>query len=217
MGDALVDGTSGNRYIYMDVTTLSGASENGFEVWAGPPDYVNTVSANVNTRNVQVINKASIHSSRGATVFGIGHVPMNSNVNFNVDIPLIFVGPEYAGTSIYVSLYDSDAGADPPIVFFFDSIAESDWSLTFSDPGVPDPDGETGRCILGSCGTQWIDPAYRIDVPTFNDDCTDPSDATQRNVCTPFYGGRLMARYIGGTDDTYHWNISLTGLPYLTE
>ena len=217
MSDALKDGSSGSRYIYMDVTTLSGASENGFEVWAGPSDYVDTVSAYVNTRNVQVINKASIHSSRGATVFGMGHVPMNSNVNFSVDIPLIYVGPEYAGTSIYVSLYDSDSGADPPILFYFDSISETDWSLTFSDPGVPDPDGVTGRCILGSCGTQWIDPAYRIDIPTFNDECTDPADPSQRDVCTPFYGGRLMARYIAGTDDTYHWNISLTGLPYLTE
>ena len=217
MGDAMVDSSSKSRYIYMDVTTLSGASENGFKVWAGTPDYVDSVSANVNTRNVQVIIKASIHSSRGATVFGIGHIPMNSNVNFAVDIPLIFVGPEYAGTPIYVSLYDSDAGADPPIIFYLDSISESDWSVTFSDPGVPDPDGVTGRCVLGSCGTQWIDPPYRINVPRFNDECTDHADPSQREFCTPFYRGRLMARYIGGIDDTYHWNISLTGLPYLTE
>lgn len=215
--DILTESSTGNRYIYMDITTLSGASENGFELWAGPPDYVHTVSANVNARNVQIINNPSSHSSRGATVFGIGHLPMNSNVNFEVDIPLIYVGPEYAGTSIYVSLYDSDSGADPPITFFFDSIAESDWSLTFSDPGVPDPDGVVGRCILGSCGTQWIDPAYRIDVPTLTDDCTDPSDPAQRNICTPFYGGRLIASYIGGGDDTYHWNINLSGLPYLIE
>ncbi|MGD2048137.1 MAG: Tad domain-containing protein [Chloroflexota bacterium] len=215
--DILTESSTGNRYIYMDVTTLSGASENGFELWAGPSDYVNTVSANVNTRNVQIINNPSIHSAKGATIFGLGHLPMNSNVNFSVDIPLIYVGPEYAGTSIYLSLYDSDSGADPPITFFFDSIAETDWSLTFSEPGVPDPDGEVGRCILGSCGTQWIDPPYRIDVPTLSDDCTDPSDPDQQGICTPFYGGRLVARYIGGQDDTYHWNINLTGLPYLIE
>ncbi|HET6446042.1 MAG TPA: pilus assembly protein TadG-related protein [candidate division Zixibacteria bacterium] len=215
--DILVDGSTGNRFVYMDVTTLSGASENGFEVWAGPGDYVNTVSANVNARNVQVINDPSSHSAKGVTVYGIGHLPMNSNVNFAVDIPLIYVGPEYAGSAMYVSIYDSDAGADPPVIFYFDSISEDDWSLTFSDPGVPDPDGVTGRCIIGSCGTQWIDPAYRIDVPSLTDDCTDPNDSAQQDVCTPFYGGRLVARYIGGEDDTYHWNINLAGLPYLIE
>jgi hypothetical protein len=231
IADILTDGSTGNRYIYMDVTTLSGASENGFEVWAGPSDYVNSVSANVNTRNVQIINNPNIHTSQGASVFGIGHIPMNSNVNFEVDIPLVFVGPEYAGTSIYVSLYDSDAGADPPIIFYFDSLYNglhevdvsiedsAGWALMFSDynNGTPDPDGGTGRCNIGSCQTQWIDPPYRIDVPSLTDDCTDPTDLSQKNICTPFYGGRLMARYRGGGDDTYHWNINMEGLPYLIE
>ena len=223
------DGTTGARYIYMDVTTISGASENGFEVWAGPPDYINTVSSNVNTRNVQVINNPNIHYNYGASVYGIGHLPMNSNYVNPVDIPLVYVGPEYAGTSINVSLYDSDAGSKPPIAFYFDSLysgldpvnVEIDdnkgWALIFSDYPNPDPDGMGPRCTIGSCGTQWIDPPYQIDVPTLSDECTNPADMSQKNVCTPFYGGRLMARYIGGRDDTYHWNISLSGLPYLIE
>lgn len=214
LANILVDGVTGNRYVYLDVTSLSGASENGFEIWAGPPDYVNNISSNVNTRNVQIINNPNAHSSRGATVFGMGHLPMNSNVNFAVDIPLVYLGPEYAGTSVYLSHYDSDSGAQPPIIFYFDSIAESDWSKTFGNGGV-DPDGVSGRCRPGNCNGQFVAPPYRIAVPTFSEDCTNPADPSQRDICTPFYGGRLIARYIGGTNDTYHWNITLDGLPYL--
>src|SRR5690606_32133193 len=115
-----VDQATGNRYVYLDVTTLSGGSENGFEIWAGPDDYVSTVASDVNARNVQVINNPSSHSSRGVTVFGLGHLPMNSNVNNAVNIPLIYVGPEYAGTTIFISNYDSDSGATWPVNFYFD-------------------------------------------------------------------------------------------------
>ncbi len=37
--DMVVDPTTGMRSLYLDVTTLAGASENGFEIWAGP-DFV---------------------------------------------------------------------------------------------------------------------------------------------------------------------------------
>lgn len=226
-----VDQATGNRYVYLDVTTLSGGSENGFEIWAGPDDYVSTVASDVNARNVQVINNPSSHSSRGVTVFGLGHLPMNSNVNNAVNIPLIYVGPEYAGTTIFISNYDSDSGATWPVNFYFDSIAQSDWSVTFGNPNVqPDPDGVDSRdasanprrCIIGgasgflNCSTRWIDPPWALQVPTYDPErCTNPSNPAQRNVCTPFYGGRLMVNYRGGNHDTYHWNISLTGLPYL--
>lgn len=216
LDNILVDGVTGNRYVYMDVTSLSGGSENGYEVWAGPNDYVNSVSSDVNVRNVSIINNPNSHSSRGATVFGIGHLPMNSNYNNAVDIPLIFLGPEYAGTSVFVTHYDSDSGAQPPITFYFDSIAEADYSMKFA-AGDPDPDGVSGRCYPGSCGTQFVTPPYEIYVPSLTDDCTNPGDPAQQYICNPFYGGRLITRYTGGQHDTYHWNISLSGLPYLVK
>ncbi len=208
----LVDPNTGNRYIYLNVTALNGATENGFEVWAGPL-YPN-ISSDVNTRNIQVLNAPGSHASQGATVYAMGNLPMNSNVDFPVDIPLIYVGPEMAGQSIFVSLYDTDAGAQPPIIFYFDSLAEEDWSLTFG-AGDPDPDGVSGRCLPGSCQTQWVDPSYEIVVPGILDNC-DWDNPTQDD-CTPFYGGRLMARYIGGSQDTYGWQINVTGLPYLVK
>ena len=120
VSNILKDPEDGRMYIYLDVTAVTGSSENGFEVWAGPPDYLQTISSNVNTRNVQVINNPSSHSTDGVAVFGMGNLPMNSNFSNPVDIPLIYVGPELAGQSIFVSLYDSDAGAQPPIVFYFE-------------------------------------------------------------------------------------------------
>ncbi|MFQ5435774.1 MAG: pilus assembly protein TadG-related protein, partial [Anaerolineae bacterium] len=120
----LSDPGTGNRYVYLDVTAVSGGTENGFEIWAGP-DYTGSVSANVNTRNIQVINNPASHNSKGVTIYGMGNLPMNSNFNNAVDIPLIWVGPEMAGQDVFVSLYDSDSFADAPIVFYFDSIAFS--------------------------------------------------------------------------------------------
>lgn len=217
------DDDSGARYIYMEVETISGASENGYEIWAGPRTYVHNVSSEVNARNHRIVNEPSSHNSHGVTVFGLGHLPLNSNAKNRVEIPLIYVGPEYAGTSVYVSNFDSDSGASGPVVFYFDSmgckdpededLSKCDWFKSFATSG-PDPDGETGRCTIGvNCNRLFVDPPYRIDIPTLSDDC-DP-DNWNIDICTPFYGGRLMVSYDGGEHDTYHWNISLSGLPYL--
>ena len=211
----LTDGSSGASYLYLDVESVSGGSENGFEIWAGTPDHIDSLSSDVNVRNVNVIDNPSALNSGGATVFGIGHLPMNSMYGEDIDIPLIYVGPEYAGTSVFVTHYDSDSGASPPLTFYFDSIAEEDWKMVFAQPGVPDPDGKTGRCIPPNCNTTFVEPAYEIYVPALTEQCTDPQDDDQKYICTPFYGGRLMVRYNGGVNDTYHWNINLSGLPYL--
>ncbi len=215
------DEGSGARYIYMEVETLSGGSENGFEIWAGPRNYVHSVNSDVNVRNVQVTNNPSSHSSRGVTIFGLGHLPMNSNYGNRVEIPLIYVGPEYAGTSVFVTNFDSDSSASGPVHFYFDTIARADWEKSFSHPnGTQDDDGQrnargqdgTTRCLIGGCDNRFVDPPYRIDIPTYTDECdSNPNE----DICTPFYGGRLMVSYNGGQHDTYHWNISLSGLPYL--
>ncbi|MFZ0548433.1 MAG: Tad domain-containing protein, partial [Candidatus Promineifilaceae bacterium] len=211
LSNILVDPNNGNRYIYLDVTSQSGSSENGYEIWAGPDDYVATMPSDVNTRNVAIINNPSAHSSQGATVFGLGHLPMNSNYDYRVDIPLVYLGPQYAGASVFVSLFDSDTGTSPPVTFFFDSISQTDWKYSFNTP--PYPDGQTGRCVIGNCNDQFVNPPYEIKIPTLGDSCTNPSDPSQQNVCNPFYGGRLTASYDSGTSDTYHWEISLNGLP----
>ncbi|MCP4429245.1 MAG: hypothetical protein GY803_32580, partial [Chloroflexi bacterium] len=216
------DSETGNRYLYLDVTAFSGSSENGFEIWAGPPDYVDTVPSNVNFRNVHILNNPGSHDSDGIVVYSSGTKPTNSNIDFEVDIPLVDVPPTYAGESILISLFDSDSGAQPPIGFFFDSVAETDWFLEFDGTPADHPDagywaglGESvdGRCFFGSsCQNAWIDPPLRIQVPTL-DPVACAADPGNQDVCTPFAGGRLMARYIGGHADTYAWRVEMPDEP----
>lgn len=225
----VTDQSTGARYIYMDVQSQSGASENGFEIWAGPPTYVDSVPSEVNARNLHVLNNPGSHSSEGVTVFGLGNLPMNSNFSNPVDIPLLYVGPEMIGQTISIRMFDSDSGAQPPIVFYFDSIGftpddsdplgydpdATDWAMAFGVDGQDDPDGvaENVRCDPGSCQTQWVDPAYQITVPGDLSNCD--YDNPTMETCTPFFGGRLVVRYDGGFADTYGWEIAIEGLPYL--
>lgn len=212
----VTDARSGVRYIYMDVTTISGASENGFEIWAGPPNYVDSVPGDVNARNIYVLNNPGSHSSQGVTVFAMGNLPMNSNASYRTEIPFIYLGPEFAGQNIFVSLFDPDAGMQEPITFYFDTIAREDFELDFGLDGI-DPDGipSSSRCSLNppGCGDTWITPPYSIPIPGDSEIC-DPSDPDDIN-CIPFYGGRLMVEYQAGAGDTYVWQITITGLPYL--
>ncbi len=213
----LTDPGTGNRYVYLDVTTIEGSSENGFEIWAGPPDYINTVPSEVNARNLHILNNPGSHSSNGVTVFAIGNLPMNSNYDNEVDIPLIYIGPEYAGQKVFISLFDSDTRADPPIEFFFDTIAIEDWSASFGNAGGVDADGLPGNsrsCIPGACNDTWVTPPYEITVPGITENCDYQNPDPQE--CTPFYGGRLIARYKAGQTDTYQWQVRLEGLPFLT-
>jgi hypothetical protein len=229
----VTDPSTGDRYLYVDVRAMSGATENGFEIWAGPQNYVDDgIPSNVNFRNVRILDDPGSHSSLGVTVFGLGNLPLNSNVDNPVDIPLIYVPAEYAGQTITVSLFDPDSGADPPIVFFFDSIgftpddsspigynpAQTDWAMSFqATNGTPDPDGLGPRnCTIGSCQDTWILPQFEITVPDFDADAC-AADPTNINVCTPFVGGRLVSRYQGGGSDTYGWEIRLPGLPFLVK
>jgi hypothetical protein len=217
----LRDPETGHMYIYLDVTAVTGASENGFEVWAGPNSYINNISSNVNTRNVQVVNNPSSHGTDGVAVFGMGNLPMNSNYSNAVNVPLIYVPPEYAGQDIYVTLFDSDSGAKPPITFFYDTLSQADWSVTFgSDPKThPDRTAEyetKNRCVIGSCQDEWVVPAYKLAVPTL-DPARCAANPGNKDVCTPFFGGRLTANYIGGQGDTYGWSIRLSAPPYLVE
>ena len=105
------------------------------------------------------------------------------------------------------------------MIFFFDTIAFTpddsnplgydpaltDWAMAFGVMGQDDPDGvaEGVRCLPGNCITQWVDPPYQITVPGDLSNC-DWQNPTPE-ACTPFYGGRLMARIDGGFSDTYAW------------
>lgn len=215
----LRDATTQARYIYLDVTTISGASENGFEIWAGPPSQSQGVPSDGNARNLFVANNPGARTSGGVAVYGMGILPMNSSGTAQVQIPLIYVPAEYAGRTVAVSLFDTDSGTNPPIRFYFDTIARSDYEVVYGLAGDP-------RCFRpgSNCNNRWVGdprganignggPPFWIDIPDQTTECD--FDNLDPRICTPFYGGRLYAEYDAAAHDTYGWMISLPSLPYL--
>ncbi|MCB9422814.1 MAG: hypothetical protein H6667_23645 [Ardenticatenaceae bacterium] len=198
----MIDPYTNKRTIYLDITSLQGASGNGFDLWAGPL-YLD-ISSDANVRNVQLVDDPLAHDAHGVFIEPLGIQPIHSAYEYPYEMPLLYIDARLAGESVYISLFDTDAGTQPPITFYFDTIPEEDWSLSFGD-GDPDPDGVSGRCKPGSCNNIWVNPAYEIKIPGILDNC-DWENPTPED-CTPFYGGYLMVRYNGGLRDTHVWQI----------
>jgi hypothetical protein len=202
----IIDPLTGDRYVNLSITGLDGASENGFDIWAGPPTYVSTIASDVNARNLQALNSPGSHSSQGIEVTAVNYLLLNQNYQAPLDMPLVELDAAYAGTGVHISMFDSDSGAQPPITFTVDSITPADWSLVFAQDGIPDPDGQVRNCLPGDCNNLFITPPYAITVPS--EEGCDYTNPDPQN-CTPFYGGTLTARYHGGWTDTYLWSIPM--------
>jgi hypothetical protein len=222
--DIFEDPSTGVKQLFLQVRGFYGASENSYELWAGPSrtqDASNVLApSEVNARQVylQVALAADpdpmiLHRSRGVGVFGIGHLPMNSVTGLQiVDIPLTYLGPQFAGQDMVIQLYDPDAGAKDPILFYFDTVPLDEWAACYDDNGasayatcssLTPSQTRIGPANIETNG-YWTNPAYQFTVP---------SDADG----VPFYGGRLYARYWAGDNDTYGWKITLEGRPFLTQ
>ena len=202
MDGCSIDPLSDDIFVYLDVTGVAGASENGFEFWAGPDLSVYDVPVEMNQRNLYILTHGleSSHSSQGAVVSGLGHLPLNSNTGNPVDIPLMYIGPELAGQTVRISLFDPDSGSDGPITFFFDTIPQADWSFTTCDNAGVCPNQVIPK------GNSWISPPFEFVVPSESD--TPP---------VIFVGGILTAHYQAGFQDTYGWFITVESRPYLID
>lgn len=101
---------AGIRTLFLDVQTLSGSSENGFNLWAGPR-YLD-VPAEVNARNEWIVRYSGGHDSAGAAWFGVGRLPMNSNSGeSDVLLTLAYFPPTWAGRAVTISAFDVDVGS----------------------------------------------------------------------------------------------------------
>ncbi len=69
---------NGWRYVQLDITTISGASENGFGLWAGPPSASTGIPTNVNLRNVYIADNPNVRSAAGVQVLAINYLPMQA-------------------------------------------------------------------------------------------------------------------------------------------
>jgi uncharacterized repeat protein (TIGR01451 family) len=130
-----VDPADGTCSLFLDVRGVEGASENGFDLWAGPR-YIN-VPSEVNARNVDVIlHPGDYHSSAGATWAGMGHLPMNNNTeNITATITLTYVPQEYAGRRIVVQSFDNDYPLVERIDFYFNTVSKEDWKVQMTPAG----------------------------------------------------------------------------------
>lgn len=218
--DIYVDPGTGLRYLYLDVRPLSGHSENGFQLWAGPsnleepesraPAEVNARHYYIQTQRQPPTNK-EWHLSRGLQVVGLGHLPMNNNATNRVEFPLAYLDSSFAGQTVTVQLFDPDSGSVPPLVFYFDTISEYDWVACYADNDAQCVvrTGNPGTTSLGiidwPAGNRWVSYTFRV-----------PSDYDPTNPM-PFYGGRLMVSYVGGANDTFGWWIRAEGRPVLVQ
>lgn len=203
----VTDAATGERIIYLDVITLSGASENVFHIWAGPNSDLAFLPAHVNARNIAVSDTPGLHDSAGVTVAANGRLPVNNLFTSPIAWPIADLPADFAGGALTIASYDLDSGAQPPLTFFFEGIAEEDWARTFGQPGVDDPDGVPAgtRCLPGSCNALWVESPYEMVIPGGGSDCdgAEPGDA----ACIPFNGGHLLMRVNGGVHDTAVWEV----------
>jgi hypothetical protein len=210
-----VDSDTGERLLWLDITAISGASGNEFHIWAGP--LYSEFASDGNIRNLQIANMPGAYDSAGVRVKAIGYLAQVSHETGWTEKPLLYIGPDYAGSTIHISAFDLDVGSQPPVIFSFDSLAFApadndrdgidhdltDWALSFG--GTADPNVE-GRCFAegdgytDNCDNQWIVPAYAITIP--HDLTCDYQNPDVAN-CTPFYGGTLSLRYRIGSFTDY--------------
>lgn len=203
LAEIVVDKETGERIVHLDITSLSGASENGFAVWAGPPIYVDAVPANVNQRNIAVVNTDGVHDSGGVKITAVQNLVINNIFNEQYAHPLLELPAIMSGQTISMTHFDIDAGAQPPMVFYFDTIPESEWSRTFTD-----------GCPPGFCNNQWAEPAIQLKIP--GDAEGYASDTPAYGDCVPFDGGTLMMRITGGRNDTFALRVQQQPAPLPT-
>jgi hypothetical protein len=204
------DALTGDRFLYLDVRGVSGFSENGFEFWAGPGlDVYPDVPSEVNDRNRWIVMKGveEAHGSYGVIVFGVGHLPMNSNTANAVDIPLMWVGPQMAGSTIEVRMFDPDAGSTGYPDFSFDTIPYNDWHTG---------NACNGRTVGDSWGNKWYPEELSLSPLTLGPPCSFVVPSLSGDNI-PFYGGSLIANYKAGAHDTYSWHITVETRPYLVD
>jgi hypothetical protein len=216
-----VDPNNGLRDLFIQVRGLDGSSENGYEFWAGPSpddDSDMVVPTDGNARQLYILGALSkgltMHSSQGVGVFAMGYMPMNSNTGAPVDIPLAYFGPEFAGQKIYIQMFDPDSLASSPIVFYFDTMPQTDWSACLQDSfpgwtgggcsalGLSPVPGQTARIGNNVGSDKWQNPPYSFSLP---------SEGTGQ----PFYGGRFYSKYRSGANDTFTWKVTIESRPYL--
>jgi hypothetical protein len=180
-----VDPDDGHVSLYLDVEGISGSSENGWDLWAGP--VYAAVPANVNERNIDIVNRYYALDPKGVLAYALGHLPRNVNVNDELfTTALAYIEPEMGDMKLSVAHFDNDAiTGTEHICYTFSTMPWQDWF----------------RLGTLSGDDHWFTDTFQI-----------PSPPTHT-----FYGGYLEATYFGGYQDSSVWNAEARGTPLDTK
>lgn len=135
-----------NQNFRLNATTISGASENGFNIRAGASsDYDGT------GRDGGPANGVNNFLTNGTEVTSQGHMPMNFNRTGSATVTLGYVPPEAASKELIVRKFDTDVGATT-VVYTCDGPGMSGFSFTgvlsgngeFRTDNIPIPSYYTG-------------------------------------------------------------------------
>ncbi len=115
----------------INIKSLNGSSENGFNLRAGPP--------REEGEEFNPYNSTEITAS--------GRLPINFNMSGSVDIDLGYIPPDAAGYTVFINKFDTDVGAKS--IIYYDSYGNS-WPGQLSGDGtfkldeIVIPDGYSG-------------------------------------------------------------------------
>lgn len=189
----MMDAATGKRYLYLDVTTISGSSANAFHIWAGPEAPNVNLPSDVNQRNVFLVDHPE-YDAYSLPVYALGDLSFVSFMDGPITQKMAYVPASYAGETIMLSTFDVDSGSNPPVVATLDALTAVDWSQTY-----PTLSGNNA----------WI--TYPVTMPTGMATCDylNPNAAD----CTPFSGGWLALTHNNGRFDGQVWSAALPDLP----
>lgn len=119
-GKTLANGGVGN--FRLNVTSTAGASENGFGLRAGPDA------------------DTTFKSTNGTKIIGVGHLPINFNIDGSATIRLGTVPTDAAGKEVIIRKFDTDvqaaSGAANTVTYTCSSLPGKSWTGKLSGNGL---------------------------------------------------------------------------------
>lgn len=186
----IVENEDGSRSLHLEVDGVSGYSENGFDLWAGPPPPVTeTIPSNVNQRNLYLLRNPNSHTPEGIVTYGSGYLPLNLNASGSITITFAFVPAEAAGVGMNVFHFDNDSGSlGQDVSYYLEGV--TGWE-------------HEGTLSLNGTWSSSQDYVYQPPGSRDHDSISIPDE---------FYGGYLWADYDTGFLDTSSWRIEYEGV-----
>ena len=119
LDDTRASRSKSNSNYRVNVTSLSGGSENGFDLRAGP----------------KLTGTQTFDPNNGTSIAADGHIPMNFNVSGAVNITLGTIPVVAAGGTLKITKFDTDVGAKD-IVYTCSTLSGMSWPGTLSGDGT---------------------------------------------------------------------------------